>query len=140
MSHILLPFLSKRPLDVAHIILNLQPAMLGLFKTEQTHLRGEKNTVSIKARAVSSQAPHDTIIFGDCKEPSALSQLWPEPSQVKICIQIKSVHHDLELIFYSSSVTFCNHSFSPAGGKYKSLALLSLSITGKNDKKREMQA
>lgn len=116
--------------------------MLSLFKTEQTHLEGGRNTVSIKAGAVSLQAPHDTIIFGDSKELNALSQPWPEPSQVKICIQIESVRHDLALTFFSSSATFCNHSFffPPAGGKYKSLALLSLSITGKNGKKREMQA
>lgn len=78
----MLPFLSKRPLGVAHIALNLQPAMLRLFKTEQTNLRGT-NTVSIKARAVSSQAPHDTIIFDDCKELSALSNPGQNPHRFK---------------------------------------------------------
>lgn len=39
-----------------------------------------------------------------------------------------------------STVTFHNHSPTNVKSKYKSVALLSLSVTGKNDKKREKQA
>lgn len=45
----------------------------------------EKNVFGKKARAVSSEAAHNTIISADSGQLSALSQSWPDP-QVQICI------------------------------------------------------
>lgn len=44
-----------------------------------------KNVFSKKARAVSSETAHNTIISADSGQLSALSQSWPDP-QVQICI------------------------------------------------------
>lgn len=48
--------------------------------------RAGKNVFSKKARAVSCEAAHKTIISADYGQLSALSQSWPDP-QVQICIK-----------------------------------------------------
>lgn len=53
------------------------------------------------------------------------------------------LHIDLPMIqcsHFSSFITSHNHSLTMVEGKCKLVALLSLSITGKNSKKKEMQA